>query len=160
MGDREAVIDGEKRWSWRELDVVIAGVAGMLAALGLRKGDRIAILRANSAEFIAASHAASRLGAIVVPINTRLAPPEVAHILSDSGSIMLALGSEESPLATSCAALCPDVLFVSLGRSANHKIPRVIIFGPVPRNSTGKLQKQLLREAADPVDRNRIELQT
>lgn len=120
MGDREAVIDGEKHWSWRELDVVIAGVAGMLAALGLRKGDRIAILRANSAEFIAASHAASRLGAIVVPINTRLAPPEVAHILSDSGSIMLALGSEESPLATSCAALCPDVLFVSLGPSADH----------------------------------------
>lgn len=120
MGDREAVVDGDKRWNWKELDGFIAKVAGTLDTLGLKKGDRLALLSANSAEFIIASHAGSRLGAIVVPLNTRLAPPEVVHILSDSGSAMLAFASAESSLATSSAALCPGVSLVSLGSSPDY----------------------------------------
>jgi fatty-acyl-CoA synthase len=76
VGDRDAVVVGDKRWTWHELNREMAGVAGALDQLGLGKGDRLAILCANSAEFVIASHAASRLGAIVVPVSTRLAPPD------------------------------------------------------------------------------------
>src|SRR6202022_2347882 len=100
VGHREAVIVGEKRWNWCELNEEIAAVAGALDELRLGKGDRLSILCANSAEFVISAHAASRLGAIVVPVNTRLAPPEVAHVLSDSGSAMLAYGAGEADLAT------------------------------------------------------------
>src|ERR1700752_4371706 len=96
VGSRDAVISGDKRWTWLELETDIANAAAALHASGLRKGDRFAILSANSPEFIVASHAASRLGAIVVPVNTRLAAPELAHILGDSGSAVLAFGAGEA----------------------------------------------------------------
>src|SRR6201997_1203998 len=120
VGHREAVIVSEKRWNWRELNDEIAAVAGALDELGLSKGDRLAILCANSAEFVITSHAALRLGAIVVPVNTRLAPPEVAYILSDSGSAMLAYGAGEADLATSAGRLVEAVALLSLGPSKDH----------------------------------------
>jgi len=120
VGDRDAVVVGDKRWNWHELNREMAGVAGALGKLGLGKGDRLAILCANSAEFVIASHAASRLGAIVVPVNTRLAPPEVAYILSDSGSAMLAYGAGEADLAKSAGSQVDGVSLLSLGPSRDH----------------------------------------
>jgi fatty-acyl-CoA synthase/feruloyl-CoA synthase len=120
VGDRDAVIVGEKIWSWREFNHEIAAAAGALGELGLRKGDRLALLCANSAEFVIAAHAASRLGGIVVPVNVRLAAPEVAYILSDSGSSMLAYGAGEADRAATAAALVGAVLPVSLGPSDDH----------------------------------------
>jgi len=96
VGGRDAVVAGDRRWTWRALDIEIARAAGTLDALGLRKGDRLAILCGNSPEFIIASHAGARLGAIVVPVNTRLATPEVAHILSDSGGPQFVPASMEA----------------------------------------------------------------
>lgn len=118
VGDREAVVRGDERWTWRALEIEISNAAAALEVCGLRKGDRLAILSANSPEFIIASHAASRLGAIVVPVNTRSAPPELAHILVDSGSAMLAFGPGEADLAQTARELSPEVELVSLGRSA------------------------------------------
>jgi fatty-acyl-CoA synthase len=120
VGDRDAVVVGDKRWDWRGLDHEIAAVAGALDEFGLGKGDRLAILCANSAEFVIATHATSRLGAIVVPVNTRLAPPEVAYILSDSGAVMLAYGAGEADLATGAGRLVDGVSLLSLGPSTDH----------------------------------------
>jgi fatty-acyl-CoA synthase len=121
VGDREAVVVGDRRWTWRQLDQVIAAAAGALDRLGLGKGDRLAILCANSAEVVISAHAASRLGAIVVPVNTRLAPPEVGYILSDSGAAILAYGAGEADLATSASRLVDGVSLLSLGPSTDHQ---------------------------------------
>jgi len=118
VGDREAVVVGDTRLTWRELEAVTARVAGELEFRGLAKGDRFAVLCANSAEFVIAAHAALRLGAIVVPVNTRLAAPEVAHILSDSGGAMLAYGAGMVDLATGAAVLAGMKTVASLGPSA------------------------------------------
>jgi fatty-acyl-CoA synthase len=120
VGDREAIVAGGERWTWRELNREMAHVAGELECLGLRKGDRLAVLCSNSPEFVIATHAASRIGAIVVPVNARLAPPEVAYILSDSGSAMLAYGASEVALATTASRLVSGVLPLSLGPSTEH----------------------------------------
>jgi fatty-acyl-CoA synthase len=120
VGDREAVVVGGARWNWRDLNRDVAGVAGELEYLGLGKGDRIAILCGNSVEFLIATYAALRLGAIVVPVNTRLAPPEVAYVLSDSGSAMLVHGTDEAALAMTAGRLVDGVLLASLGPSRNH----------------------------------------
>src|SRR6202008_3631344 len=93
VGEREAIVTAEGRWTWQALETDIANAAAALDAFGLRKHDRIAILASNSPEFIIASHAASRLGAIVVPVNTRLAAPELVYILDDFGSTVLAFGA-------------------------------------------------------------------
>src|ERR1700761_4064686 len=99
VGEREAIVTAERRWTWRELETDISNAAAALAAFGLRQRDRIAILSANSPEFIIGAHAASRLGAIVVPVNTRLAAPELVYILDDSRSTVLAFGAAEPPPA-------------------------------------------------------------
>jgi fatty-acyl-CoA synthase len=120
VGNREAVVLAGKRRTWRELNLEMATAAGELDNLGLSKGDRLAILCANSAEFVISTYAALRLGAIVVPVNTRLAPPEVAYILSDSGSAMLAHGPGEADLASAAGRLVDGVLLASLGPSRTH----------------------------------------
>jgi fatty-acyl-CoA synthase/feruloyl-CoA synthase len=120
VGEREAIVTAGRRWTWRELDTDVANAASALDSFGVRKRDRIAILSSNSPEFIIASHAASRLGAIVVPVNTRLAAPELAHILDDSGSAVLAFSPGETQLAEAAGGKAAAVTLVSLGPSMHY----------------------------------------
>jgi fatty-acyl-CoA synthase len=120
VGEREAIVTAERRWTWRELETDISNAAAALAAFGLRQRDRIAILSANSPEFIIASHAASRLGAIVVPVNTRLAAPELVYILDDSGSTVLAFGAGEAHLAEAAGRTAAPITLLSLGASTRY----------------------------------------
>jgi fatty-acyl-CoA synthase len=120
VGEREAIVTAERRWTWRALEIDIASAAAALEAFGVRKRDRVAILSANSAGFIIASHAVSRLGAIVVPVNTRLAPPELAHILDDSGSTVLAFSAAEAHLAEAASRLAAPNTLLSLGPSTRY----------------------------------------
>lgn len=80
--------------------------ASALKRLGLAPGDRLALLMANRPEWVAAYHGAQAAGVIPVPINPLLAPPEVAHILADSGARALIVDAERRPLA---AAALPQV---------------------------------------------------
>ncbi len=75
---REALISGGRRWTWAELDDEVARAAGRLAAAGLGRGDRCAVLSANTPEMVIVSFAASRLAAIVVPVNARRQIAETA----------------------------------------------------------------------------------
>ena len=120
VGDREAIVVGDTRLTWRELEAVTARVAGELELRGLSKGDRFSVLCANSAEFVIAVHAASRLGAVVVPVNTKLAAPEVGYILSNSGSAMLAYGAGMANLAIGAGLSAGVETLLSLGPSPVH----------------------------------------
>jgi long-chain acyl-CoA synthetase len=70
-GEREALVCGEQRLSWRELEERVAAVAGGLAARGIERGDRIGLFVSNRPEFVIALFAIQRLGAVAVPIGTR-----------------------------------------------------------------------------------------
>ncbi len=78
----EALVCGDQRISYAELDDIAARVAARLARDGVRAGDRIAILCANEPEFIYTLLAVFRLGAIAVPINVREQQPELAYVLN------------------------------------------------------------------------------
>jgi long-chain acyl-CoA synthetase len=80
--DRDALVLGEQRISYRALDATIEAVAGNFARHGLRKGDRLALLLGNCLEFIYAVLAAARIGVIVVPMSTRQRRPETEFILT------------------------------------------------------------------------------
>ena len=79
---RIAVEDGERRFSYAELERRSARLAGVLAARGVGTGDRVAILSENRIEYLEIFLAAGRLGAIVACQNWRLARPELAHCLA------------------------------------------------------------------------------
>ncbi len=71
--------------TWREFEGRVAALAGALAALGYKPGDRIGMLALNSDRYLEYFFAMAWGGFVFVPINTRLAPPEIAFWLTDSG---------------------------------------------------------------------------
>jgi fatty-acyl-CoA synthase len=83
---KTAIICGDTRWSYAEFDAVSDRLAAGLAARGVGKGARVAILSRNSHAFAALRFALARLGAVLVPINFMLKPEEAAFILKHAGA--------------------------------------------------------------------------
>jgi fatty-acyl-CoA synthase len=80
---RTALREADRSLSYAELAARVDRLAGRLAELGVRPGDRVAYLGPNAIATFEALFATCRLGGIFVPLNTRLAPPEVARLLTD-----------------------------------------------------------------------------
>jgi fatty-acyl-CoA synthase len=98
-GDRTALIAGSGRITYTELDRRTDQLARALRELGVRQGDRVAGLLVNSPAFLETMLAAAKLGAVFVPMNVRLAPPEVTHLLADSGADVLVSSAPLAPVA-------------------------------------------------------------
>ena len=98
-GDHISIIDGESRISYAEFDWRTDKLASALRDRGVRQGDRVASLQYNSAPFLELLFATAKLGAIFVPINFRLAPPEIAYLLADSGADIFVWSGSLSQLA-------------------------------------------------------------
>ena len=81
--DGMAVICGDERVTYTELNALVGEAAGGLRALGVERGDRVAILLGNSIEFAVVLFAIARLGAVSVPLNIRHQLAENRHILED-----------------------------------------------------------------------------
>lgn len=97
-------------------DARIRGVAAMLrGGLGVGRGDRIAFLGYNSPDMLALMFACARLGAMLVPLNWRLAPPEHLFILLNSGSKALFCEPEFADGAEAIAPEIPDCRMVAMG---------------------------------------------
>jgi acyl-CoA synthetase (AMP-forming)/AMP-acid ligase II len=103
-GDRTALVDGDRRVTYAEFDRRTDQFAQALRESGVRQGDRVAGLMVNSAPFLETMFAAAKLGAIYVPINFRLAPPEVAYLLLDSGADVFVWSGHVSELARAALA--------------------------------------------------------
>ena len=86
FGARPAITDGETRLTYAELDQWRRRSARACMAAGIAHGDRIAIWAPNVHEWILAAIGAQSVGAVLVPLNTRLKGPEAAYILRASGA--------------------------------------------------------------------------
>ena len=79
-----AIVSGGTRLTFAELEAAVSRAAASLAAEGLKKGDRLALLSHNCWQFAVLSFATARLGVILVPVNFMLGPAEIAFILRHS----------------------------------------------------------------------------
>ncbi|MYU11158.1 AMP-binding protein [Streptomyces sp. SID8361] len=86
---KAALVQAERTVSYAELDTLATRAAYGLRYRGVGRGDRVAYLGLNSIELVVAMLGAAKLGAVFVPLNTRLAPPETAYILTDSEPALL-----------------------------------------------------------------------
>ena len=91
---REAYVDSMVRLSFAELNDRCNRIANAFALAGVQKGERVALLLMNSAEFVEAFFALAKIGAVVVPLNWRLVPDELEFILKDSGAKRLIFSEE------------------------------------------------------------------
>jgi long-chain acyl-CoA synthetase len=94
-----AVVAGEQRLSWAELDAAVDRAAVGYAALELAPGDRVAIQLPNGLDWLRAALGALRAGLVVVPVNTAYTDPELEYVLSDSGAALFVTDAERSPIA-------------------------------------------------------------
>lgn len=72
-----------KTTTWRELDERVNALAGALSRRGVSFGDRVLILMLNRTEYVEAFLAVNKLGAVAVPVNFRMTPPEIAFLVGD-----------------------------------------------------------------------------
>lgn len=84
--DRTALVFDEREFTYARFADRADRIAELLHVRDVAKGDRVAYMGENSPEFLMTLFACAQIGAVFVPINTRLAPPEVTHVLTDSGA--------------------------------------------------------------------------
>jgi O-succinylbenzoate-CoA ligase len=87
-------VERERRFTYAGLNARSNRTANALRGLGVRKGDRVALLLMNGVEFTGAFFAIAKIGAVVVPLNWRLVADELAFILDDSGATVLIYDEE------------------------------------------------------------------
>src|SRR5664279_4299504 len=89
-------LDDDTR-TYAELDDRARRVAHVLHALGVRRGDRVAIMVPNSIEYFEAAHGAGRLGGIVVPVNIHFKADEAGWVVADSGATAVVVAEQFLP---------------------------------------------------------------
>lgn len=99
FGERLAVVDGQRSFDYAELAGRCARLAAALAELGVQRGDRVALLSANGHRYLEAFFGLPAAGIVLVPLNTRLAPAELAHIVQHSGARVLITDRDAGELA-------------------------------------------------------------
>jgi len=87
--EKEAVVCSGKRFSYGQFGQRVFRLSRLLKALGLKRGDRVAIIHRNAHQYLEVYFAAAQLGAILNPLNYRLSARELDFILKDSGAKIL-----------------------------------------------------------------------
>ena len=109
--DKVAIIDlfgGSERCStYRQLDARMDAVAAMLARLGVRPGERVAMLVGNRTEFVEFFFGSMRAGAIPLPLNTRLAAATLKHIITDAACVLAIVDPSSNRDALAIAQRAP-----------------------------------------------------
>jgi fatty-acyl-CoA synthase len=130
--DAEAIVDGSRRTTYREMATEVTRLARALRASGVAAGDRVAILCPNSPEMLIAHFAVPLAQAVLVPINTRLAPPEIKYICDHSGASHLFVDQELLPSVVPVIADLPSIVQVveipPTGTSQGPSLPRSVTY--------------------------------
>lgn len=110
-GEKIALITPSAEISFLELEAKASALAGGLLSLGLRQGDRLAILGHNSADYITWHYAAAKAGIIFHVLNTRLAKGELTWMIDNAESAALIAGPDFAGLARELQADCASLRF-------------------------------------------------
>ena len=128
----------ERRQTWNQFGERVAKLAGALVKLGVAPGDRVAMLSLNSDRYLEYFFATPWAGAVFVPINTRLAPPEFIHWLTDSGSSVLFI----------------DDAFLGVWPKISGELPNIrhLVYTGEEATPEGMLSYEELLADADPIE--------
>lgn len=107
--DRQAVVDGTTRRTYEQFFARCDRWSAALQSLGVRKGDRVAYVSPNTASHLEAYYAVPQIGAVLVPINFRLKPHEIAYIVNHSGAGVICAHADYLEPLDSLREECPEV---------------------------------------------------
>ncbi|MFT4121559.1 acyl-CoA synthetase [Bradyrhizobium sp.] len=122
--DKVAAIDlaSGRRLTYSQLDMRISLLAGFLRdTLGVSRGDRVAVLALNTTDTLEVQFACGRLGAVFVPLNTRLTVPELQFIVGDCAPKVMIHDADLAETALSVAKLCGVASNLLLGAGGTYE---------------------------------------
>ena len=94
-----AIVCGDQRFTYAQFADRAARLAGALRAEGARSGDRVAFLSTNCHRLLEAYYGVLEADCVLLPLNVRLAPPELSYVLNDAGARFLFVEQALLPLA-------------------------------------------------------------
>lgn len=150
---REAVVFEGQRISYSKLQATVNKLAVALLKLGVRKGDKVAVLFTNRPQWAFSEYAIDKLGAIVVPINTRYTVDEMTYILnhSDATTLIMMDRFQQISYITMINEICPTLSNAAPGQLSCQKVPflkNIIVFGSEKYPGTFNLG-DMMKEAAE-----------
>jgi fatty-acyl-CoA synthase len=98
FGDVEGVVDGDRRFTYAQYAERTHRLANALRRLGVRPGDRVSFISYNCHQLLEAYYGVLEAGAMLNPINIRLAPPEIGYILGHAGSKVVFYHADFTPI--------------------------------------------------------------
>ena len=107
--EKECIVHGDKRFSFAQINKMSGQLASGLLEAGLKRGDRVGILLEKEVNQVISVFAASKAGAIFVPINHLLFPEQVAHILNDCSVKVLVTTKARAEKLQDVLSSCPSV---------------------------------------------------
>jgi acyl-CoA synthetase (AMP-forming)/AMP-acid ligase II len=114
--EQTAIACGDRQLTYRQLHERTNRAANALAGVGIRKGERVAVLANNCSEFLELYFANGKLGSVTTPLNYRLMGPELEYIINNSEATALVVGDEFVPTVAAIKGLLPTVRqFVCIG---------------------------------------------
>ena len=144
--DAPAVVAGDSRLTWAQLDALVDRTAAGYAERGLRPGERVAVQLPNGIPWLRATLGAIRAGLVVVPVNTAYTDPELEHVLRDSGAALLVAGAErEGPAGVPVVAGPPEA---DGPPPAHDDDPAAVSFLAYTSGTTGRPRGAVLTAAA------------
>ncbi len=138
LPDKEALVCGDRRVTFSELERWSNAVAADLQRVGVMPGDRIALYLPNCLEFAFAFFGIVKAGAIAVPINMRLAPPEIAFMLEDAQPRLAFVSSEHAAEFDRAAGAASNLQRVAVNGTPR---PGELDFDAMLQRTSGLLQE-------------------
>ena len=118
FADKTGVVCGGRQFTYGEFGERCQRLATGLRAHGIQPGDRVAYLSLNNHELLEGYFGVVQAGAIVMPMNVRLTPAELAGILDDAGARLLIFETDFAPLVEALRPHCPTVEnYVAIGET-------------------------------------------
>ncbi|MDP9251272.1 MAG: long-chain-fatty-acid--CoA ligase [Chloroflexota bacterium] len=133
FGNVEAVIDGERRFTYAQYAERTHRMANALRGLGVQPGDRVTFISYNCHQLLEAYYGVLEAGAVLNPVNIRLAPPEIGYILDHAGTTAVFYHADFRPMVE---ALRPGLPAVEAW---------VVLEGPIEGPATHEYEALLAR---------------
>jgi fatty-acyl-CoA synthase len=122
--EKEAVVCGAERFTYKQYGARVNQLSHALLAMGVNKGDRVAILSPNCHRFLESFYGTSQIGAILVPINYRLVVSDFEYIVNHSGSSVFLVDRELVSVADGLRPALPTVKHYLVSQAAGEAVPR------------------------------------
>ena len=119
---KTGLVDGERRFTYQQINERVNRLANALKNLGLKKGDKIAFMGGNCHQFVEAYFAVAKAGLVIVPINARLSAEEATYVVNHSDSVALIYHKDVESVVAEMKGYIPHVKHIITTGKAHQDV--------------------------------------